>query len=294
VLDVDRLATHLPLPALRRCRVKPPVPYFGGKITLGPAIASLLPAHLHYVEPYCGSLAVLLAKRPAPHETVNDLDGELMTFWRVLRERPDDLERVCALTPHARAELEVAYEPATDELEVARRVFIRLTQGRAGTLRRTGWRHYVKASGATSMSDYLVGYVDRMAPAAERLAGVSLESMPALDLITKYGADPSVLLYVDPPYVGSTRSRSYDGYQHEMRAEGDHRDLAEALHAAQAAVVLSGYPSDLYDRELYAGWDRHTMAAGTGQGAKQWGNRIEVLWSNRPLGNAPALFEVEP
>lgn len=107
--------------------------------------------------------------------------------------------------------------------------------------------------------------------------------MPALDLITKYGAEPGVLLYVDPPYLGSTRSRSYDGYPHEMRAEVDHRDLAEALHAARAAVVLSGYPSDLYDRELYAGWDRITMVAGTGQG-DGWGNRTEVLWSNRPLG----------
>jgi DNA adenine methylase len=63
------------------------------------------------------------------------------------------------------------------------------------------------------------------------------------------------------------------------------------LHAARAAVVLSGYASDLYDRDLYPGWDRHTMAAGTGQGAG-WGNRVEVLWSNRPLGTAPSLFDL--
>lgn len=274
--------------------MKPPVPYFGGKITLGPAIAALLPEHEHYVEPYCGSLAVLLAKQqPSDHETVNDLDGVLMTFWRILRERPADLARACALTPHSRAEQQAAYEPASDELETARRVFVRLTQGRAGTLRRTGWRHYVKTNGgSTSMPDYLVGYVERMAPAAERLASVSLESMPALDLIAKYGADPGVLLYVDPPYLGSTRSKSYDGYPCEMRAEADHRELAEALHTARGAVVLSGYPSDLYDRELYAGWDRHSFAAGTGQGDGQWANRTEVLWSNRPLGHTPALFDL--
>jgi len=271
--------------------VKPPVPYFGGKITLAPAIAALLPAHRHYVEPYCGSLAVLLAKDPSPHETVNDLDGELMTFWRVLRERPGELARACALTPHARAEQQQAYEPAVDDLETARRVFIRLTQGRAGTLRSTGWRHYVKPAGATSMPDYMVGYVDRMAPAAERLAAVSLESMPALDLIAKYGAEPDALLYVDPPYLGGTRSKSYDGYRHEMRGEVEHRALAEALHTARAAVVLSGYPSDLYDRDLYAGWDRHSFAAGTGQG-DQWANRTEVLWSNRPLGLQPTLFDL--
>lgn len=272
--------------------MKPPVPYFGGKITLGPSIAALLPAHLHYVEPYCGSLAVLLAKQPSAHETVNDLDGELMTFWRVLREQPGDLARACALTPHARAELEVAYAPGDSDLEIARRVFVRLTQGRAGRLRRSGWRHFVKPKGsAIGMPAYLDGYVDRIAPAAERLSGVSLESMPALDLIAKYGADPDVLLYVDPPYLGATRGESVDGYRHEMRDEQSHRDLAEALRAARSAVVLSGYASDLYDLELYPGWDRHTMSTGTGQGASQWSNRTEVLWSNRPLGNQPALFE---
>lgn len=89
-------------------RLRPPFPYFGGKQTLGPRIAALLPEHRHYVEPYCGSLAVLLSKEPAPFETVNDLDAELVTFWRVLRERPDELARVCALTPHSRAEYDLA------------------------------------------------------------------------------------------------------------------------------------------------------------------------------------------
>lgn len=272
--------------------MKPPIPYFGGKITLGPTIADLLPEHAHYVEPYCGSLAVLLAKAPSVMETVNDLDGALMTFWRVLRDRAADLERVCSLTPHARSEHAASYNlDLEDELEVARRIWVQLTQGRAGTRRRTGWRHYAKPAGQTSMPAYLAAYVDRIAPAAARLSDVSLECLPALELIAKYGAHRDVLLYVDPPYVGSTRSKSYDGYVHEMRAESDHRELAEALHAARATVVLSGYASDLYDRDLYAGWDRHTMSAGTGQGSEGWSNRTEVLWSNRPLGQQRSLFD---
>lgn len=272
--------------------MKPPVPYFGGKMLIGPQIAALLPSHGHYVEPYCGSLAVLLAKAPSAHETVNDLDQRLVTFWRVLRTRPNELARVCALTPHSRVEHEAA-EPldAEDELELARQVFVRLTQGRSGQLRRTGWRHYVLPSGPTSMPDYLTAYVDRMAPAVERLQHVSLEAKPALDIIAQYGQHENVLLYVDPPYLGSTRTRSWDGYEHEMRGDADHRALAEALRAARAAVVLSGYASDLYDRELYAGWDRHTMTTGTGQG-EGWANRTEVLWSNRPLGSQPSLFEL--
>jgi DNA adenine methylase len=260
-------------------------------MTVGPLIAALLPTHSHYVEPYFGSGAVLFAKPPSAHETVNDLDHVLVTFWRVLRSRPTELARACALTPHSRVEYDGSVGlDARDELELARAVFVKLTQGRSGRLKRTGWRHYVDPAGCSvGMPGYLAGYVDRMAPAIERLQNVTLECRPALDVIEKYGAEPDVLLYVDPPYLGSTRAND-NAYRCEMRTEAEHRELAEALHAARAAVVLSGYASDLYDRELYAGWDRHTIAATTGQGGK-WQNRTEVLWSNRPLGVQASLFD---
>lgn len=269
--------------------MKPPITYFGGKITLAPSIVPLLPAHEHYVEPYGGSLAVLLAKQQSAMETVNDLDGDLMNFWRVLRERPADLARACALTPHSRAEHAAAYTliDHADEVERARRVWIQLTQGRAGVRSKTGWRHYVNPAGSnTSMPGYLDGYVERMAAAAERLHAVSLECRPALDVIGSYGRDPQVLLYVDPPYLGRTRKSG--GYVHEMRDDPAHEELAAALTDVKAAVVVSGYPSPLYDR-LYSGWDRHTIAASTGQGGS-WESRTEVLWSNRPLGTQLALF----
>src|SRR5579871_6388223 len=118
--------------------MRPPIPYFGSKSALAPWIVSLLPAHQHYVEPFGGSLAVLLAKPPSRHETVNDLSRDLVTFWRVLRERPEQLLRACELTPHARAEFEDAYHDTEDDLERARRVWVRLTQSRGASLRKTG------------------------------------------------------------------------------------------------------------------------------------------------------------
>jgi DNA adenine methylase len=273
--------------------VKPPILYFGGKITLGPAIAALLPPHEHYVEPFAGSLAVLLAKLPSPHETVNDLDGAVMAFWRVLRDQPEALERICALTPHSRAEFAAArdLDGAPTDLEMARRVWVLLTQGRAARLTRTGWRHYCDpVRSSVGMPGYLAGYVQRLAPAAARLANVSLECRPALDLIRKYGSVPEVLLYVDPPYLGSTRAND-SAYRVEMRTEAEHRELAEALHTCRATVVLSGYSSALYDSEMYPDWHRRTFDASTGQGGT-WANRTEVLWSNRPLAdNQPTLWD---
>jgi DNA adenine methylase len=269
--------------------VKSPVPYFGSKQRVAPWIAGLLPAHQHYIEPYCGGLSVLLAKTPSPMETVNDLDHELVTFWRVLRDRPADLIRACMLTPHARTELAATWEPVPDgdELELARRIWCRLAQGRSGTLRNTGWRHYIDPAGSgTSMPGYMQAYRDRLAAAAERLAAVSLESLPALDLIAKYGRHADVLLYVDPPYLGATRP--FSNYRCEMREEGEHRDLAAALADCRAAVVLSGYGSPLYD-DLYAGWHRSERSTMTGN-ATTAKARVEVLWSNRPLGGQQLAF----
>ncbi|NED75327.1 DNA adenine methylase [Streptomyces sp. SID9944] len=260
--------------------VRPPVPYFGGKQRLARRIAALLPDHTHYIEPYCGGLSVLLAKDRSPLETVNDKDGELVTFWRVLRDQPDEFAQVCALTPHSRSEHALSYEPAESDLEIARRVWVRLTQSRSGRMDRSGWRH-CKADIGTNMPAYLDGYRLRLHPAAERLMGVQLECRPALDLITAFGGRDDVLLYVDPPYLGSTRGSS--GYRHEMRTEAEHQELAAALTNCKAAVVLSGYQSPLYD-ELYARWCRVEMTASAGNArSDRTRARTEVLWSNRPI-----------
>lgn len=275
----------------------PPFAYFGGKTRQADAIVGLLPKHEHYVEPFAGSLAVLLAKPRSPLETVNDIDGHLMTFWRVLRNRPDDLARVCALTPHSRAEHQLAYDlEDLDELETARRVWVALSQGRSGTRRRTGWRFYRDPRAtSSSMPRYLAGYCTRIVEDAGRIAGVSLEARDALEVIRDYGQHDGVLIYADPPYLASTRGWGAN-YAHEMRTEGEHRALAEALHSCRAAVVLSGYHSPLYD-ELYAEWHRTERAAWTGNGIREGrtkvdGERTEVLWSNRDLTREMRLMEV--
>lgn len=277
----------------------PPFAYYGSKGKLADKIVATFPPHLHYVEPFCGSLSVLFAKPAAVHETVSDVDGDLMTFWQVLRDQPDDLQRVCGDTPHARAERAAAAEwlntPAGErepkpQLEVARLVWVALSQGRSGVLRRTGWKYYIDPRGSmsASMPDYLTGYVGRMNDLRKRLHHVSLESLPALEIIRNYGTAADVLLYVDPPYLGSARSNNPRQYRHEMHTEVEHRELAEALNECAAAVVLSGYASPLYT-ELYADWHVTEIAAATGQGGT-WSERTEVLWCNREP--VPTLFSL--
>lgn len=274
--------------------MKPPFPYFGGKQRIADTIIALFPEHEHYVEPYAGGLSVLLGKDRSKFETINDLDGDIMTFWRVLRDRPEELERAAALTPHSRAESLLARdrEHLQDDVERARRVWVALTQRRGGQLQPTGWRYNIDPDGSTySLTRYLSGYLQRFAPAAARLREVSLECRPALDVIAAYGKFDKVLLYVDPPYLGSTRG-STNAYRHEMRDPESHRTLAAALHQARAAVVLSGYPSPLYE-DLYAGWHTTEIATHTGQGSVR-GERVEMLWSNRPFPrDAQLTFDFE-
>jgi DNA adenine methylase len=265
-----------------RQALRPPFAYYGGKTTLAPTIAALLPKHEHYVEPFAGSLAVLLAKQPSRAETVNDLDGDLVTFWRVLRDRPEELERACALTPHSRAEFGSVWAGLPDdELEAARRVWVRLTQSRGKSMKRTGWWNALGS--ARDIPGSLRSFAERIGPCAERLAEVSIESRDAVELIRDYGGEASTCLYVDPPYLGSTRATNY---RVEMTADDAHVALADALNQCKASVVLSGYDAPLY-AELFDGWHRLDIAAPTTLSGDT--DRIEVLWSNRPIGE-PDLF----
>lgn len=273
---------------MARQTLKPPFEYYGGKAHLAPKIAALLPPHDHYVEPFAGGLSVLLAKEPSRAETVNDLDGDLVTFWRVLRDQPEELERVCALTPHSVDEFVSASERASvTDLEVARRVFVVLTQGREHSLKprgASGWRRAVKAAGKVPLPRTLDAQAARISAVAERMIGVSLENDDAIDIIRRYGREPSVCIYADPPYLGETRGTG-GGYGIDQKEEEFHREFAAACKEARASVVISGYDSALY-AELLEGWERMDMSTMPTQSQDR---KMEVLWSNRPFAAQTAF-----
>jgi len=267
-----------------RQAVKPPFAYYGGKMALAKTIARLLPDHDHYVEPFAGSLAVLLAKRPSRAETVNDLDGDLVTFWRVLRDQPAELTRSALLTPHSRSEFAEAWSDSPDDIERARRVWVRLTQSRGHSLSKTGWK-FSRRIDSGHASQRLLTFAERLPSAAERLRGVSLECRDALDVIRDYGSESTVCIYADPPYVGSTRAANYGI---EMTSDAQHEAFAQVCHDAKATVVISGYESGLYE-QLFDGWSTMTLDAPTTLSGDT--DRKEILWSNRPIAE-PDLFDV--
>jgi DNA adenine methylase len=274
-------------------------PYYGGKARLADRIAGLLPPHRTYVEPFCGSAAVLFAKAPSAHEVINDRDGNVVTFFRVLREQPEALQRACQLSPYAREEYEACdLREEVDDLERARRFFVRSTQSynANGTFPgRSSWVTSLRQGGSKAASTRR--RADALHLCAERLRSALVENRPALEALATFDS-PGTVFYVDPPYLGSTRDslsgagRRIRDYAHDMPRRADHSVLALALHSCRGAVLLSGYSSDLYD-ELYAGWDRIEIPV-----ARSSSNRrgvasdraCEVIWSNRPLASQTTLL----
>lgn len=271
--------------------MKPPFSYFGGKTRLAPWIASLLPPHRVYVEPFAGSAAVLFAKSPATqHEIINDIYGEVVNFFRMLRERAEDLELACRLTPYARDEYNAAdLEVQLDDLERARRWWVRSTQAFGSVSARSGWSAAIEQNSNNART--VLNRIGRFADSATRLAKVTIENRDALEVIDRYDAVDGII-YCDPPYLGSVRTSFRDGrrpngdYPSEFETDEQHRELAGILHQVKALVIVSGYASDLYDDELFPDWyrvEQRVLARASNARGGRDRHRTEVLWSNRPL-----------
>jgi len=261
-------------------KLRPPVKWHGGKHYLARRIIQFFPDHHTYVEPFGGAASVLLNKKPSPVEVYNDLDERITRLFRILRDHGDELARRLALTPYSEVEFRDATSPHDDEIEQARRDFVRWRLslgGRGDSFSFT--LHRVRREMADVVSGYLSTIDEQLPLIIERLRRVELVSRPALEVIKKWDS-PDTLIYCDPPYVADTRhSGSLDVYGHEM-SDKQHRELAKLLGRCKSRIVVSGYPSDLYE-ELYAGWDRQEFdIANHAAGTKQKKRAIECLWMN--------------
>ena len=257
--------------------------WYGGKFSHLDWLLPLLPTSHHYCEPFAGSAAVLLNRRPSPVETYNDLDGEVCNFFRVLRDEKKALIEAIGLTPFSREEFALACEldPTVPPVERARRFYIRARQVRTGlaqtaTLGRWANCKNTSRAGMSGVISRWLGGVQMLPEIAHRLLRVQIENRPAADVIELYDS-VDTLFYCDPPYVHSTRGDS-KAYGHEM-VDDEHRQLAKVLNATTGKVALSNYDCPLM-KELYPPprWRKLVGPARTNHSTK--GTRVEVLWVN--------------
>ncbi len=264
-----------------------PIKWHGGKTYLAARIIEMMPPHVHYVEPFFGGGAVLF-KKPGNlihghSEVINDLYGELITFWRVVQsaELFAEFERRISFTPFAKPVWELATKSnAEDPIDVASNFFIRYRQSRQGlgrdfaTMSRTRTRR-----GMNEQVSSWLSAIDGLADAHERLKRVVIFCDDAVSLISRED-DQDTFFYCDPPYVASTRIVD-DAYAHEMTNE-QHKRLLVTLGGISGKFLLSGYPNDLYDNAARTyGWNRVDITIDNKASSKKVKpKKIESLWSN--------------
>lgn len=255
---------------------KPILKYPGGKWRLASWIISFFPKHRHYVEPYCGSAACFFSKEPSEHEVLNDKNGSITNLFRVIREHGTELAQAIEMTPWSEEEYQRVERDVTsgDDVEQARCFLIRCWQAHGGTLYQVaGWKHNGLHGHAYPVRLWRQ-LPDRILAVVDRLRDAEIRNRPALEIIDYYNS-PDCLLYVDPPYMLSTRGRKY--YPYEMDDE-DHVTLLQALEKHRGPVILSGYAHPIYDEQL-AHWSRVEIPAVAEHGKR----RREVLWLNEKV-----------
>ena len=258
-------------------KINPHINYPGSKWRLANWITEKMPEHHSYLEPYFGTGAVLFTKKPSKIETINDVDGEVVNFFEVVKDPVLRLalREILAYTPYARE----MYEKATEERGLTKGPVYRaanfatrmmMSQGYRVN-QKTGWKKDVFGREAMYALRYWNELPKRIRDIGIRLKGVQIENRPALELIKRFDHD-NVLMYLDPPYMLETRNMKQ--YDHEMTDE-DHEELLKTIVESKAKIMISGYECDLYNRYL-SEWRREQIPARTHRGA----GRTENLWMN--------------
>lgn len=253
--------------------------YFGGKWRVAPWIVSFFPPHQQYVEPFAGAASVLFKKERCYSETINDLNEEVINFYRVLQDEQlsSRLETLIRLTPYSRNEYILAHGKSDEPVERARRLLIRSLMSYNATSMfdcnsQSGFRMDTKKRYSIPSHDW-ARYPDNMALFINRLRGVTVENTDAFNLIERTD-DPDTLFYLDPPYVEHTRTdKNKNQYAFEFSDE-DHKRLVDVILSLRGMVIISGYDSPLYQPLEAAGWRKEQKTFQINYS----GSRVECLW----------------
>lgn len=237
-------------------------------------IVKLIPQHTVYVEPFAGGAAVLFRK-PLPtttnvnhyREVINDVDQDLVNFYRMMRERPDELIEACQLSLQSRADYAASRDTHNDDIERARRYFVNLSQSFANK-RDDGWR--VSRFGCNDALSF-ANRRKRLPQCVARFNAVYVECDDAVSVIKRWDS-PHTFFYCDPPYPG-TRQGHYSGYTLD-----DYAKLVAALDDCAGSFILSNYAQDIEPRDCERNDISARCSAANGKNKTANRKRTEVLW----------------
>ncbi len=233
--------------------------YFGGKFSLADKLQPFFPKHVHFVDVFCGSMVVTLNKKYSEIDTANDINGDIVNFFKILREYPDELISMLILTPIARDEFNKSWNTDNvSDIERARRFYVRIRQsfcGMGAQRKNKGW-HMVKTKSRANMGETVSKWhhgIEKLWPVIQKLTHIQIENKDFRDLINSLDFSEA-FFYCDPPYPKDVRC-SFNDYRFEFSMK-DHEDLAERLHSIKGKAMVSGYDGPTMQR-LYSDWRMH-------------------------------------
>lgn len=269
-----------------------PFTYYGSQYRSLDFILERLPHSDCYIEPFAGSAVVLLNRRESGHEVLNDLNGNIINFFQILREKPEKFVQSLELTPYSRSEFEKAVErrgnPNLTDLERARLFYIRIQQGRYSAINsdrnKGAWARSTNQirNGNPLQVNRWINKVEGLESVVQRLREVQIENRPANDVMEDYDNE-NALHYLDPPYVPESRSGG-SAYGEFEFGRSDHREMLSVVQSLSGDVALSGYDNDLYEKVLNDWFvsraeEKTNQNGGTGESGDNSSTQ-EVLWTN--------------
>ena len=260
--------------------MKPAFGYYGAKVRIAPQIINSLPKHNAWVEAFCGSAALTIAKTPAPIEVINDLDDQIINLFEQLRNNSEKLIRSISLTPYARKEYLQTKQSndVTDPLEKARRFLVSTMMTVNGAVGESqagfSYSHSYSRDGREARVNRWYNLPERLDLVVERLKSVRVESRDARELLEMYLNRPATLFYMDPPYL-MERSHKYKF----DTDEAFHIELLEMSNKAKCMLLISCYDNDLYNKHLSQknGWTKTVIKTNTADTSGKKYERQEVL-----------------
>ena len=252
---------------------KPPLTYYGGKQKMLKYIMPLIPAHAIYDEPFFGGGAVFFEKQPSKVEFINDINGEVVNFYRVVKRDFERLQDEIDCTLHSEFQHNQArqiYFNSADKDSVLRAwaVWMLSHQSFYAMLGST-WKCSKERNMATQIQTKKKMFDERY---VKRLEATSIFCRDALDVICKTDT-PETFHYIDPPYYNSDMGH-YEGY-----TKTNFENLLQTLARVRGKFLLSSYPSDLLDKYINKyGW--RTMKVKMLKSVGNCGEKTEMLTMN--------------
>ena len=256
--------------------LKTPLSYYGGKQMMLKDILPLIPKHNLYCEPFLGGGAVFWAKEPSPVEIINDTNGAVVNFYRVVQSKFDELYNEVQLTLHARTlynDARVVYNNPHlfSDVKRAWALWVATSQSFASKIG-SGWAYARKKN---SCEKKVTNAKKRFQEAyKERLNYVQIECNNALNVIKSRDSEDS-FFYIDPPYVGSNQGH-YSGYTQE-----DFNNLITLLSSIKGKFLLSSYPNKYLDEAINKyGWNTKKFDKCLSASKNRNARKTEVLTKN--------------